>query len=47
MIIIQVHKEVYGSLKEMKFPTNNADFIIDNSKSFKYKAAFIGNSRCC
>ena len=28
----------------MTFPTNNADLSIDDSKSFKYKAAFIGKA---
>ena len=38
---------VLGSLWQFKrdeVPNNNADFTIDNSQSFKYKAALIGKT---
>ena len=41
MIIIRIHQEVYGSLRD-DVPANNADLTIDNSLSFKYKAALLG-----
>ena len=30
--------------KRDKIPANNADLTIDNSESFKYKAAFVGKN---
>ena len=43
-----MHQEVYGSLKELKFliiPDNNVDLIVDNSQSFKNKAALVGETK--
>ena len=40
VIIIQIHQEVYGDLKEMKFHLIMLNWL-DNSQSFKCKAAFI------
>ena len=40
MIIIQIHQDVYGSLKEA-VPATNADSTINNSQSFKYKAPLV------
>ena len=53
VIIIQIHHEAYGSLKEMKFQLiimliwvliilNHLN--INNSKSFKYKASLVGKT---
>ena len=43
VIIIQIHQEVYGDLKEMKFHLIMLNWL-DNSQSFKCKAAFIGKT---
>ena len=44
------YSDTSGSLLQFKrdeVPANNPDLSIDNSKSFKYKAALVGrNSRC-
>ena len=43
-----MHQEVYGSLKELKFliiPDNNVDLIVDNSQSFKNKAALVEETK--
>ena len=45
-IIIQIHREVYGSLnKRDEVPANNVDLTVNNSQSFKYKAALTGKKR--
>ena len=41
VIIIQLHQKVYGSLKEMKFHLIKNDLTVNNSQSFKYKAALV------
>ena len=43
VIIIQIHQEVYGSLRD-EVPANNAALTINNSQSFKYKAALVGKT---
>ena len=48
MIIIQIHQDVYGSLKELKFliiSDNNVDLTVDNSQIFKYKATLVGETK--
>ena len=44
------YSDTSGNLLQFKrdeVPANNPDLSIDNSKSFKYKAALVGrNSRC-
>ena len=40
MIIIQIHQEAYGTLRD-EVPMNNADLSTDNSQSLKYKAALV------
>ena len=40
-IIIQIRQEVYASLKEMKLLIKMLNLTIDNSQSFKYKAALL------
>ena len=44
VIIIQIHQEVYGSLRD-EVPANNAALTINNSQSFKYKAALVGKTK--
>ena len=45
-IIIQIHQEIYGKLKEIKLkvPANNTDLVINNSQSFKYTTALVGKT---
>ena len=45
VIIIQIHQDVYGTLKEMKSFANNANLSINNSESFKYKAALVAKTK--
>ena len=44
MKIIQIHQEAYSSLQKDEVPANNDILNIDNSQSFKYKAALVGKT---
>ena len=47
-IIIRIRQEVYSSLKEMKLLIKMLNLTIDNSQSFKYKAALLEKTaKCC
>ena len=46
MIIIWIHHEVYGTLSTLnEIPADDADLDINNSQSFKYKAALVGKTK--
>ena len=44
MIIIKIHPGSLWQFKRDEVHANNADLTIDNSQSFKYKAALVGKT---